>query len=206
VIAPFGDNPWQKPNKEGRKKNEPLNRTYRNGHCGHAVTFSLELREKVDKFFGSEETFLAGLPQSLECLLHEFEVGRNYRVNVHKEAQLFCIALPVPIQGRILILFGIVEAVNKESDEGGEVREFRRIALPGIELSLGLIESSKLDRSVSPESLAVRTLLDGNRPAQASQTSALVHPPLDARLELHRRRQIGPSPISILAPKALRRL
>jgi hypothetical protein len=62
-----------------------------------ARSCSLELREKGDKFFGSEETLLAGLPQSLECLLHESEVGRDYRVNVNEKAQLLRIALPVGV-------------------------------------------------------------------------------------------------------------
>ena len=113
---------------------------------------TLELREKGDKFFGSEETFLAG-PQSLECLLHESEVGRDHRVNVHEEAQLFRVALPVAIQRRILILFRIVEAVNPESNEGGEVRESCGIVLPCFELSLRLIESRErleLTRAMRP--------------------------------------------------------
>ena len=99
------------------------------------------MREKGDKFLGSEETLLAGLTQSLECLLHESEVGREYRVNIRKEAQLLRIALPVSIQRRILILFRIIDAIKQESHVAGEVREFCGIALPGIELSLGLIEN-----------------------------------------------------------------
>src|SRR5271166_7183 len=40
----------------------------------------------------------------------------------------------------------VVEAVNPESHEGGEVRELCGIALPGIECSVGLIE--KISRNL----------------------------------------------------------
>jgi hypothetical protein len=120
------------------------------------------LRENGDELVRSEETFLAGLPQSLESPFHESEVDHN-RVDVYKEAQLFRITHPVAIQRLVLILFRIVEAINPESHEGGEMRKFCGISLPGLELSPWLIPSSELmnEQLSRVEKVCLKVLREG---------------------------------------------
>ena len=78
----------------------------------HNPSRSLQLRQKGNKFFRGEETFFAGLPESLEGISHEPNIGPDYCINVDEKAQLLCVGLPVPIQGRILVPFCIVKTVD----------------------------------------------------------------------------------------------
>jgi len=89
-------------------------------HCA-----PLALRKISNKIFWGKKAFVTGLPDGLERLLHETEIGRDYCVNVNQKTQLLRISLPVGIQARILILFRIVEAIDPQSHKSGEVWKIR---------------------------------------------------------------------------------
>jgi hypothetical protein len=57
---------------------------------------------------------------------------------------LLRVALPVAVQSRILILFRIVEAINEEFHEGGEVRNFVGLRSQASNLTSGWSRAASL--------------------------------------------------------------